>query len=218
MLGVDLNEHIVRTLLYYEIFDHPLTAEELFHLSPKYFQTKSDFAQVLLNLTRQGSITCARGYYSLPTCVTDGVQIRSDREKLAVRRLRMARVMARVIKQFPFVRGVFLSGDLSKGVAHRDSDIDYVIVTNDALTASFQPLIDQKVGRGVSARGTGLQCHVSALCRPSPGRRPDCSLGQGQRPWENPETPKGNRPNGPTSKRRDRQTVGALARGRTGRN
>ena len=37
--------------------------------------------------------------------------------------------MAHIIKRFPFVRGVFISGDLSKGVADAKSDIDYVIVT-----------------------------------------------------------------------------------------
>jgi hypothetical protein len=37
--------------------------------------------------------------------------------------------MASIIRCFPFVRGVFLSGDLSKRVATPSSDIDYVIIT-----------------------------------------------------------------------------------------
>jgi hypothetical protein len=37
--------------------------------------------------------------------------------------------MGHVIKRFPFVRAIFISGDLSKGVANPMSDIDYVVVT-----------------------------------------------------------------------------------------
>jgi hypothetical protein len=49
--------------------------------------------------------------------------------QLARRRWKMARLMAHVIKQFPFVRGIFVSGELSKGVASEEGDIDFVIIT-----------------------------------------------------------------------------------------
>ena len=39
--------------------------------------------------------------------------------------------MARFIHQFPFVRAVMLSGELSKGIASKNSDIDFVIVTRE---------------------------------------------------------------------------------------
>lgn len=37
--------------------------------------------------------------------------------------------MAAVIRRFPFVRAVFVSGELSKGVASEHGDVDFVIVT-----------------------------------------------------------------------------------------
>jgi hypothetical protein len=37
--------------------------------------------------------------------------------------------MASIIRRFPFVRAVFVSGELAKGVASENSDVDFVIVT-----------------------------------------------------------------------------------------
>jgi hypothetical protein len=45
--------------------------------------------------------------------------------------MKIARVMATIIRMFPFVRGVFLSGELSKGIASRKSDLDFVIITKE---------------------------------------------------------------------------------------
>jgi hypothetical protein len=123
------NSYIVRTLLYYEIFDHPLTADELFCLLPRNSITKRSFLEVLGTLSGAGSLRVEHGFYSLPENGSDLAGLRLRRELLARRRIRIARVMAHIIKRFPFVRGIFISGDLSKGVANPKSDIDYVVVT-----------------------------------------------------------------------------------------
>ncbi len=68
-------------------------------------------------------------FYYVPSKDLNKAELRIEREQLAKKRLNIAFSMASVIRRFPFVRGIFLSGDLSKGVAHPDSDIDYVIVT-----------------------------------------------------------------------------------------
>src|SRR6266852_2069444 len=125
----DFKEYIVRTLLYYEIFDHPLTSDELFYFLPMNSITKSQFREQLSGLEREGAVVDTGNYYRLPEVSENIIQLRANRERLAQKRLRIARIMTLIIKRFPFVRGVFLSGDLSKGVAHAESDIDYVIVT-----------------------------------------------------------------------------------------
>ena len=122
-------QDITRTLLYYEIFDHPLTANELFALHPHNSVRKSVFADMVDQLCRDGDLIRSSTFYQLPTANNDLPLLRHKRERLARTRLRRARLMTHVIKRFPFVRGVFLSGDLSKGVAHPESDVDYVIVT-----------------------------------------------------------------------------------------
>jgi hypothetical protein len=39
--------------------------------------------------------------------------------------------MSAIIRRFPFVRAVFISGELSKGVASKKGDIDFFVVTAD---------------------------------------------------------------------------------------
>jgi hypothetical protein len=41
----------------------------------------------------------------------------------------MAGLASHVIKLFPFVRGIFVSGDLSKNMTNRGSDVDFLILT-----------------------------------------------------------------------------------------
>ncbi|MBD3386092.1 hypothetical protein GF407_14350 [candidate division KSB1 bacterium] len=43
--------------------------------------------------------------------------------------LTMAEKTARMIRHLPFIRGIYISGDLSKGVATTDSDIDFFIIS-----------------------------------------------------------------------------------------
>lgn len=123
------NEHITSTLLYYDIFDHPLTIRELFYLFPQNSMMKTEFISSLKAAEASGKISIASGYVKLSENSKDVGLLRRERERIAKRRLRIAKFMTKIIKRFPFVRGVFLSGDLSKGVAHPQSDIDYVVVT-----------------------------------------------------------------------------------------
>ncbi len=125
----EFDEHITRTLLYYDIFDHPLTFGELFSLFPKNSLTREEFRTHLSAAEAAHMITATAGYIKLSENARDVGPLRKQREELARKRLRVAKFMAMLMKRFPFVRGVFLSGDLSKGVAHADSDIDYVVVT-----------------------------------------------------------------------------------------
>ena len=124
----DLNEHIIRTLLYYEIFDHPLSEKELFYLLPKNSLTRTTFRVSLEEMLEQGTLARTVGFFHLPSKESNGTK-RIERQQLAKKRILIARFITHIIKRFPFVRGVFISGDLSKGVATPSSDIDYVIIT-----------------------------------------------------------------------------------------
>ena len=129
MKGSDFHKHTTRTLLYYDIFDHPLTASELYHLFPINSMKRPTFIEALERLSSLGEIKKQNAYYHLNRNGCDLADIRLRKEKVAHRRQRIARFVGLIIKYFPFVRGIFISGDLSKGVAGPTSDIDYVIVT-----------------------------------------------------------------------------------------
>lgn len=129
MKDLDFHKHTTRTLLYYDIFDHPLTAMELYHLFPINSMKRPTFIETLERLSSLGEIKKQNSYYHLNRNGYDLADIRLRKEKVAHRRQRIARFFGLIIKHFPFVRGIFISGDLSKGVACPTSDIDYVIVT-----------------------------------------------------------------------------------------
>ncbi len=128
MTKENFRQHILRTLLYYEMFKHPLSAKELYHLFPVNSMTFASFQQILTQLIQQGDIAGEAGFIYTP----GNKRFCSNRlagETLGRKRLTIARLMSHIIKRFPFVRAVFVSGDLSKGVATSNSDIDYVIIT-----------------------------------------------------------------------------------------
>lgn len=129
MSAETLHDDVVRTLLYYEIFDHPLSLTELFQLLPRNSITQQSFEQSVQALVNRGVLRIGEGFVQLSDNPRSLGDIRKERETRAAKRLRIARLMTRVIRCFPFVRAVFLSGDLSKGVASKGSDIDYMVVT-----------------------------------------------------------------------------------------
>ncbi|MEX0986736.1 MAG: hypothetical protein WD052_04600, partial [Bacteroidales bacterium] len=68
------------------------------------------------------------GFY----CLGDNpgiVQRRMDGSLRAKNRLKTAIRYSRIISRFPFVRGVFLSGSISKGFMAENDDIDYFIIS-----------------------------------------------------------------------------------------
>lgn len=124
-----LSRAIVSTLLYYDIWDHPLTAQELFAFLPVNSLTQDEFRMRLGEAVSRGRIQHHGGYYYVSQKAADVVRQRIDRERHARRMWFFARLSAQIIKRFPFVRGVMVSGDLSKNSTGRSSDVDFFIVT-----------------------------------------------------------------------------------------
>ena len=124
-----LQRDILRVLLYFDIFNHPLTAQEIYTFLPSGSTSLGEIAKACLSEPLNSVVSNSSDHFYLarrrPSCVTR----RREKEELAKRRLKIAKTAARVAHYFPFVRAVFLSGELSKGVASKEGDIDYVIVT-----------------------------------------------------------------------------------------
>jgi predicted nucleotidyltransferase len=125
-----VKENILRTLLYYDIFSHPLKPEEIFIFLPKNSVSKSQIIDMIrdFSLENENSFAESEGYvYVKPN--EHYIQLRKKKEKCSRRMWRMARFMTHIIKRFPFVRGVFISGSLSKNSSEEISDIDFMVVT-----------------------------------------------------------------------------------------
>jgi hypothetical protein len=122
-------QNILRVLLYFNIFDHPLTAEEIYSFLPSNSTTPGKVANCLESGSLQQVVKSRKGYFFLGSAAESCIDARRHKEQLAKRRTKTALTVARFIRMFPFVRAVMLSGELSKGVASENSDIDFFIVT-----------------------------------------------------------------------------------------
>src|SRR5207253_11478070 len=54
---------------------------------------------------------------------------RIEKEKHSKKMWRMAAMMTHIIKRFPFVRAVMITGSLSKNSSDKRSDLDFMIIT-----------------------------------------------------------------------------------------
>jgi hypothetical protein len=119
---------ILRTLAYFDVFDHPLTSAELLRFTDLKEPGERNMELLLQGLKDRGIVEGFAGYWTLKDCV-QRVRQRELAEERARARFPKAERMARRIARFPFVRAVFISGSLSKGCMAADGDIDYFIIT-----------------------------------------------------------------------------------------
>ena len=123
-----IGHSILRTLLYFDIFNYPLTLEEIYTFSGKGY-VSFDILQTETNiLETAGVIFSFDGFYTTQNDDTNvSRRVKGNRE--AEKHLPMARKRATLIARFPFVRAVMASGSLSKGYMDENSDLDFFVIT-----------------------------------------------------------------------------------------
>ena len=120
---------ILRTLLYYDIWHFPLTLEELYAFLPLRVNSPGSFRDFLEEHGPGPMVGEQHGYYFIRASGEMVVPLRKRREHHARFMWRMARLSTHILKRCPFVRAVFVSGELSKNATQRNSDVDFVIIT-----------------------------------------------------------------------------------------
>jgi hypothetical protein len=124
-----LQKDVVRTLAYFDVFSYPLSSEQVKVFLPRNSVTLSQLEESLVGLTQSGVLSREAGYYFLSDRSSSVVSARIQNERRALRMIKRARWISRFLKQVPFVRGIFITGSLSKNVAAPSSDVDFMIVT-----------------------------------------------------------------------------------------
>lgn len=123
-----LQADIIKTLLYFDVFDYPLTSREINSNCPQP-STIEEIEKNLEALVKEGLIIKNENlYYS--GADKNVFNKRKEGNLLANKTLSIANRFSKLIASFPFVRGVYLSGSLSKGFMDKDSDVDYFIITS----------------------------------------------------------------------------------------
>jgi hypothetical protein len=124
-----IHSDILRALLYYDLWHYPLTGKELFMFLSTPLSSYNQFMDVIAEHGIGSNVHHRDGYYHIRGSNPDPVVNRKTREENARKFWRRARVSTHVIKRFPFVRGVMISGDLSKNSTTDASDVDFFVVT-----------------------------------------------------------------------------------------
>ncbi|MCU0414960.1 MAG: nucleotidyltransferase domain-containing protein, partial [Ignavibacteriaceae bacterium] len=124
-----LKKSIIRTLAYYDIFSYPLTADEIYYNLDENHTTPEEVKKELESLYSNQLIQFKNNFYLLNND-DSYIRRREAGNELAVKRLKTARRVSGFISRFPFIRGILLSGSISKGFMEEDSDIDYFVITH----------------------------------------------------------------------------------------
>ena len=128
MIIMDLKQSIIKTLAYFDIFDYPLTKEELFrYLYTEDMQVR-DYTGFLDQL-EQFNINNKDGFYFLPGR-EDNIVERQSKIKLIEKKMKIGYRGIKKLRWIPFLRAVFVCNTVASGSVDENSDIDLFIITN----------------------------------------------------------------------------------------
>lgn len=118
---------ILKVILYFDIFNYPVSLSEIRLFLDQYVQEYDlvKALQVLLDehyIFKLDEFYSAKNDYSL-------VQKRRICNHKAQDLLKIAYKISAFLYNFPYVRGIGISGSLSKNVADEDADIDFFVIT-----------------------------------------------------------------------------------------
>lgn len=121
-----MTKAILKSIAYFDIFDHPLHISELIDLCQ---ESSTDIIPHLDVLISDKTLFEFSNYYSLQSNIKPLVKKREAKTNAAQNYLKKLPFYAKLIKSFPYVEGIGVSGSLSKNIMHEDGDIDYFIIT-----------------------------------------------------------------------------------------
>ncbi|MBI2074871.1 MAG: hypothetical protein HYT83_03495 [Candidatus Levybacteria bacterium] len=126
----DVKESILKTLVYADLFDYPLTLDEIwrFLISNKIVSKKSVKQCLASHLLSGSTIVFKNGFYFLfgRKRILD---IRKRREKESIDKFIIAQKIIKLFSYIPWVYFIGVSGSLAMRNANKEDDIDFFIVT-----------------------------------------------------------------------------------------
>jgi predicted nucleotidyltransferase len=123
----EIKKNILTTLAYFDVFNYPLTREEVCLFLPVKFERKT-FEDAMTCLIETRMVYRFDKFY----CLKNDQYLAQRRNKgnqKAIEMVKIARKVGNLLIRFPYVRGIAISGSLSKNYADEQSDIDLFIIT-----------------------------------------------------------------------------------------
>jgi len=118
---------ILKVLVYFDLFRYPLTSNELRSFLDQPVK-ESDFNTALDELVSAKKIFIINDFFSLHDDLSMAER-RIAGNKRAALLIFKAEKIASLLYKFPYIRGIGISGSVSKYFAEEDADIDYFIIT-----------------------------------------------------------------------------------------
>lgn len=124
-----LQRSLLKTLAYFDTFDFPLTAEEIYRWLWAY-QGEVDMQRIrieLLQLAEQKKINKEQSFYCLPGRHAIILK-RQEAVPLVKKKMEIARKAGNLIRYVPYVDAMYVCNTVAGAVPHEKSDIDVFIV------------------------------------------------------------------------------------------
>lgn len=120
-----INEAILRTLIYADLFDYPLTMEETWQFLIMSQSSKEEVKKIYQDL----KLTKERGGFYFLKGREKIVELRKKRQKWSQKKLKIVQKTAAFLKLIPWVKMVGLTGSLAILNSDKEDDIDILIVS-----------------------------------------------------------------------------------------
>lgn len=132
----DLEQAILKTVAYFDIFDYPVTLVEIYKwlYLPKLQQERSytlhDISQALNSEKLKTAIDSKAGFYFLPSR-QEIINQRLWRYQLANKKFKIALLVSRFLRWLPFIKMIAICNTTGYNNASEKSDIDFFIIVKN---------------------------------------------------------------------------------------
>lgn len=123
-----LETAILKTLIYRDLFDYPLTAEEIWRFLVEEKATRAALEKTLAKMVLEGLVGERDGFFFLPGREAV-VPLRQEREAISRGKLEKIKRYAGFLRLVPWVRAVFATGAVAVGNAEEEADLDILLIT-----------------------------------------------------------------------------------------
>lgn len=122
---MDFKKAIYATLAYSDIFDYPLTKEELLRYLLVTRSASSRFDTMVLSLPK---VKKKEGYFYL-SGRSSIIDLRKKRAAISLEKMKRAKKVVRILKRIPSIEFIGMSGSLAMANGDEDADIDLFLIT-----------------------------------------------------------------------------------------
>lgn len=123
-----MEKAILKTLMYADIFDYPLSIFEIHKWLVGRKATLRQVESALGGLVQSAKCKVQSGYYFLPK-KAGLISKRKRRQKQSAIYLRKAKVLVQILKIIPWIKLAGISGGLAMENASKGDDIDLILIT-----------------------------------------------------------------------------------------